>query len=98
MTRWAVGTLIETATPAERERWAEEANRWNRSKAMKVKKLKWGLVEIPATNDHDDRQLDQWHEQIDSALAVAKVAEERENTLNAVAPDASRFPVLGDRR
>ena len=98
MTRWIEGIPITTSTPAERERWAEEERQWNRSKAMNVKKLKWGVVERPTLDDADDRQLDQWNQQIDSALAVAKATEERENILNAVTPDASRFPVLGDKR
>jgi hypothetical protein len=66
-----------------------------RRSGVTTKKTKYGPVERPAVSDDDDRVLDQWQEQIDSALNVAKAAMEREQTLNTTTTtDPNRFPVM----
>jgi hypothetical protein len=66
-----------------------------RRNGVTTKKTKYGPVERPPMSDDDDRVLDQWQEQIDSALNVAKAAMEREQALNTTTTtDPNRFPVM----
>lgn len=60
---------------------------------MTQKRTRYGLVERPPVTDDDDKTLDQWQGQIDSALDVAKKAEERETALKSTSTvDRERFP------
>ena len=61
---------------------------------MSAKKTKYGTVERPPTMKNDTA-LDEWQEAIDSALTVAKKAQEREAALRSVTTtDTNRFPIM----
>lgn len=79
---------------AEDRQTEERANaQWEQVIQMTTKKTKFGPVKRPPSLDDDRKQADQWGEQLNEAIDIARQVAAREKALNdASAVDTKRFP------